>query len=430
MLVSGEAGAQSGQAGQTSAAASEAEILARLTPEQRRIYQSHRAARMAFEHELDAYWATIDARKADRRRKRAAGEPFTAADFVIGHPPKYVGPQLPPEIAAIVAAVRPPPPETPLPTVADYLQMARSEYGFVPEPATEQEFKRRYAAEALALGLTKDQVVRVYALETGGRGTYDMQSGVDPESRKGKPISSALGYAQLLHGNSVNELVNHGDRFVFRLRAMSAAPGTHRDRARRLLAKAKIVQAMLRVARSVPNDWSEHVKLGGSQRGMGIHALNLDADIGPWLQVTKLHGLKELAARNGRTALAGAEIELMNLAGPRTGLDMMEPTALGASTANFFSQGGYSRNTIVRDKSAAELLKALDERMDVNLQRPGSIEFAAIFDEVAASMPPAASPALSPMRAQLSAPRPVRAASPPNGLGLGVTGLSVFDSRN
>jgi hypothetical protein len=52
-------------------------------------------------------------------------------------------------------------------------------------------------------------------------------------------------------------------------------------------------------------------------------------------------------------------------------------------TANFFSEGGYTRNPIVRDKTAAELLVALEARMEVHLKKAGSIEFARIFDEVA-----------------------------------------------
>jgi hypothetical protein len=52
--------------------------------------------------------------------------------------------------------------------------------------------------------------VRIYALETGGQGTYDMQSGFNPITKTGRPISSALGYAQLLHANSTSELVKHG----------------------------------------------------------------------------------------------------------------------------------------------------------------------------------------------------------------------------
>jgi hypothetical protein len=121
----------------------------------------------------------------------------------------------------------------------------------------------------------------------------------------------------------------------------------------------------------------------GTPPGLGIHALNLDADVGPWLQVLKLKALKDEAAAAGRASLAGSEIELMNLAGPRTGLEMMMPVAHNMPTANFFSEGGYYRNTIVREKTAAELLAALNDRMEVNIKKPGAVEFAQIFDEVA-----------------------------------------------
>jgi hypothetical protein len=66
-----------------------------------------------------------------------------------------------------------------------------------------------------------------------------------------------------------------------------------------------------------------------------------------------------------------------------TALEMLLPVGLGMPTANFFSEGGYYRNTIVREKTAAELLKALNDRMEVNVKKPGAVEFAQIFDEVA-----------------------------------------------
>jgi hypothetical protein len=130
---------------------------------------------------------------------------------------------------------------------------------------------------------------------------------------------------------------------------MAATPGTPPERAEALKAKAAIVRRMLRAARSIPNEWSHHVRFAGTPPGLGIHALNLDADVGPWLQVLKLRGLKDDAANAGRESLAGAEIELMNLAGPRTGLEMLMPVAQNMPTSNFFSEGGYYRNTIVRE---------------------------------------------------------------------------------
>jgi hypothetical protein len=375
-------------AGVLSAAAAWAEttpkaLADKLTPAQHKVYEEHRKAKELFEAQHRGYWSRVEAKHQARRAKRLLGQEFEADDYVARQPPKFAGPELPADIARIVTEVRPPPPERPLATVADFLEQAREQYGFVPTPATEQEFKRRYAMEALSVGLSKDQVVRIYALETGGQGTYDMQAGFNPLTRKGKAISSALGYAQLLHANSTSELVKHGEGFARRLLTMAAAAKADPERAEALKAKAAIVRRMLRAARSIPHEWGAHMRFAGTPPGLGIHALNLDADVGPWLQVLKLKGLKDEAEQAGRHDLAGAEIELMNLAGPRTGLEMMTPVAQNMPTSNFFSEGGYYRNTIVREKTAAELLRALDERMEINVKKAGAVEFAQIFDEVA-----------------------------------------------
>jgi hypothetical protein len=359
------------------------ELAAKLSPAQRQIYEDYRRAREAFEARLRAYWARVDAKRDARRAKNLLAQASSAEDYVAEHPPKYAGPELPAEIAKIVAEVLPPVLPRPLPDVNGFLAAAKAEYGFVPTPTTELDFKRRYAREALAAGLSKDQVLRIYALETGGQGTYDMQSGINPLTKQGRPLSSALGYAQLLNGNSVSELVKHGTAFQRRLLQLAAEPGLPPARVADLREKAAVLRRMLRSARSVPNEWAAHVRLGGTASGLGIHALNLDADVGPWLQVLKLKALKEAAEAAGRGRLSGAEIELMNLAGPRTGLEMMTPLGRAMPTANFFSEGGYYRNTIVRQKTAAELLAALEQRMEVNLKKPGAVEFAQVFDELA-----------------------------------------------
>ena len=81
--------------------------------------------------------------------------------------------------------------------------------------ATEVEFKRAYAALALAAGLTREQAVRVYSFETGGNGNYDVQSGL--EHRPGtRAISTAIGYNQLLTTNSVELMAEQGHEFVRR----------------------------------------------------------------------------------------------------------------------------------------------------------------------------------------------------------------------
>jgi hypothetical protein len=359
------------------------ELAQRLTPAQQGVYLAYREARSTYERETRAYWRKVEAKRDARKARRLLGQAFTAEDYVATYPPKYQGPELPADIARVLAEVRPAPPERPRPAVADFLAHAKKQFGFVPRRATEKEFKQKYAVEALGVGLTKDQVVRVYALETGGLGTYDMQSGINPVTRQGKPISSALGYAQLLHANSAGELVKHGEAFARRLTAMAGMPGTPPARAAELKAKAAILRKMLRAARSVPNEWSAHQRFAMTPAGLGIHALNLDADVGPWIQVLKLKSLKDSAARHGHPSLSGAEIELMNLAGPGTGLEMMMPLGRQMPTPNFFSEGGYSRNPVVRDKTAGELLAALEARMEVHLKKPGSIEFAQIFDEAA-----------------------------------------------
>lgn len=359
------------------------ELAQRLSAAQQQAYLAWRAARSGYELQHRGYWRKVAAKRDARKARRLLGQPIIADDYVTTHPPKYQGPELPPDIAKIVAQVKPPPPEQRLPSVADFLAHAKKQFGFVPKRASEREFKRSYAIEALKVGLTKDQVVRVYALETGGLGTYDMQSGINPATRQGKPISSALGYAQLLHANSTGELVKNGDAFAERLTAMAGRPGTPAARTAELKAKAGILRKMLRAARSVPNEWSAHQRFAKTPPGLGIHALNLDGDVGPWLQVLKLKALKDSAARHGLANLSGAEIELMNLAGPGTGLEMMTPLGQKMPTANFFSEGGYARNPIVRDKTAGELLAALEARMEVHLKKAGSIEFAQIFDEVA-----------------------------------------------
>ena len=72
----------------------DAELLARLNDEQRKLYQDWRQARATFDAVHDRYWADVNARKAERRRKRGAGQALTLNDFVVPHPPKYAGPAL------------------------------------------------------------------------------------------------------------------------------------------------------------------------------------------------------------------------------------------------------------------------------------------------------------------------------------------------
>lgn len=375
-----------------------AQFAETLDERQQRLFTQVVEARAAFDKASDAYWSDVSDKRAARRAKKAMNQPLGIEDYVTAFPPEYAGPSLTTELAKawseFQARNAPTPRDVAKPTptvatVADALAAAKQAYGFEPARVSEREFKLRYAREALALGLSRDQVVRIYALETGGIGTADMQAGIHPIRKTGTPISTALGYAQLLAANSLDETAKHGPTFIARLQALAARPGLDAARAQALKAKVAALRKMVAYARSLPQQWDQHVANAGTPKGLGIHALNLDGDIGPWLQVVKLKGLKDLADKSGRTRLAGNEIELMNLAGPATGLEMMAGIGRTVPTPNFFSRGAYGRNSVVRGKTSVELLDALNQRMDENSKHAGTVEFVAVFDEIARERRPA-----------------------------------------
>ncbi len=377
------------------------EFLVTLNPPERTQLEAYLAANKIHEHRVDAYWSDVNAKRAERRRKKAAGIALIADDYAQTFPPTYEGPKLSPELAkrwnefqAKEEEKRPPP--KPRPGLADFLAQSKAHYDFVPERISEREFKLRYAREALAAGLSKDQVVRIYALETSGLGAADMVAGIHPIKKTGTPISTAIGYAQLLAANTLNEIAKTGPKFIERLHKLAAAEPA---RAAVLNAKAAALQKMVVVARTVPDDWGKQTALASTPRGLGMHAINVDGDIGPWLQVIKLKGLKTTAARKGITKLTGSEIELMNLAGPLTGIEMMMPVARTAPTPNFFERNAYGRNTIVRGKTAEGLIAALDERMEENIKNSGAVEFNAVFDELLGGAPAPSATVPAPSRA-------------------------------
>jgi hypothetical protein len=371
------------------------EFAANLSDAERERFQAYITAQSRHAASLDSYWKAVNDKRSLRKRKKIANQALVADDYVLTFPPAYSGPALTAELAKRWEAFQEKkdaegPPPTPKPGLKDFLSNARSQFDFVPDQIPEREFKLRYAREALALGLSKDQVVRIYALETSGLGTADMVAGIHPIKKTGKPISTAIGYAQLLAANSTSEIVKSGPAFVERLRRLSASANIDFERAARLNAKIESLKRMIAAARTVPNEWSSHQAYARTAKGMGIHAVNLDGDIGPWLQVIKVNGLRETAARKGMNALAGAEIELMNLAGPLTGIEMMRPVGRKVPTTNFFERQAYARNTIVRGKTAGELILALDQRMEENIKNPGAIEFNEAFDQALAERQSAA----------------------------------------
>jgi hypothetical protein len=356
-----------------------APAAAQVRPAETPSHAAYEQAHAAYVRAATAYWEDVAAKRRGRIAKRRQHEPITLADYVLTQPPVYTGPPRPPDLA--------PPPEPlveqePIPVVADFLQAAADEFGFVPDlPKSESEFKRAYVKAALAAGLTREQIVGVYAFETGGRGTYDMQAGVTPT--RTRAISPALGYNQLLSTNTVSLLAEYGDHYlaVLQGKAQKLGPEARQPFERKLAALRK----MIAYCRSVPPQWSAYDTLAKKTRGgWGAHAAVLDIDIGPMLQVQKLLDSVRFAKSKGYTApLSAAELELMNLTGDGNGIDLVTmPQTLRdrVPTANFFQPNGYARNPIAkRTGTVANLFAELETIIAREIRSPGAQEMAAAF---------------------------------------------------
>ena len=355
--------------------------LAPAIAEYQRKLAAYTLARAQYEAEVNTYWTAIAEKRRIRNDKRRNQAEIVAEDYVLTQPPVYSGPRRPVDPAA--PDEKPPsPPRKYVPVVADFLKAAAEHFHFVPQrPASEIEFKRAYVRTASAAGLTRDQVVRIYGFESGGNGSYDVQAGLEYR-RTGRAISTALGYNQLLHVNSISMLAENGERIVKALEAKAA----------RLTGAAKIglqgkianVRRMIEFSRTVPVRWSEHEKLAGTPEGLGPHALNLDIDVGPLLQTQKLLDSVVFARRKGLgRPLRAAELELMNFTGDGNGFDMVSmPEAMRGKvpTANFFRQSGYERNPVAsRNNVVAKLMASIDAKMDRESRQKGARDMATLF---------------------------------------------------
>jgi hypothetical protein len=349
--------------------------------EYRRKLREYEQARAAFEEEAGAYWSAISEKRKGRNAKRRERQSIALDDYVLTQPPVYSGPKRP--VNPEPEEEKPPRERKPIPVVADFLKAAADNFQFVPQrPSSEVEFKRAYARYALAAGLTREQAVRVYSFETGGTGNHDMQSGLSASRPGSRAISTAIGYNQLLTTNSVELLAEQGHEFIKELTAraatLSGAPRKAMDQ------KLAVLKKMVAFTRTVPDTWSDHEKLANTPQGWAVHAMVLDIDVGPMLQTHKLLTSVIFArAKSYNRPLSAAELEMMNLTGDGTGLDMVTmPQAMREQvpTSNFFQRGGYERNPVaIRHNTVAKLLAVTDERMDFNSAKPGAKELAAAF---------------------------------------------------
>src|SRR5882672_2708933 len=232
--------------------------LPQAIAEYRRKLREYQEARAAFEQEASAYWNSIAEKRRGRNAKRRDRQAIALDDYVLTQPPVYAGPKRPVDPSPSPSE----PDETPrqrkhIPVVADLLKAALEHFQFTPQrPADEVEFKGAYARVASTAGLTREQAVRVYSLETGGNGNHDMQSGLSAPRPGSRAISTAIAYQQLLTTNIV-ELVAEQGRDILKALTEKAArlsgpPGKAMDQ------KIAVFKRMVAFARSVPDEWAAH----------------------------------------------------------------------------------------------------------------------------------------------------------------------------
>jgi hypothetical protein len=350
--------------------------MAAAMEQYRRALDAYNAVHDRYAAAANAYWSSVTEKRKLRNSKRAAGEALAIDDYVLEQPPVYTGPPKPKN------PLKPEAPghRAPVPVVADFIAAAQKQFNFVPRfPQSDLQFKQVYGQVAQAAGLTKDQVVRIYSFEATGNGSYDVEAGLE-YNKHGRAITTALGYNQLLATNSVEILGEKGPQFIEEFRAEAAhLTGIERQA---LESKIDVLRKMVAFARSVPDDWSQHEALASTEKGIAVHALNLDIDVGPLLQTQKLLDSVVFARRKGVTrTLTAAELEMMNLTGDGNGFDMVTmPNEWRdrVPTANFFRPSGYFDNPVAqRNNVVAKLIAATDARMDEESKKQGARDLAA-----------------------------------------------------
>ncbi len=337
----------------------------------------------AYEQQAAAYWDSIAGKRRIRNAKRRENQPIALADYMLTQPPVYSGPPKP--ISPFPPPSPPPvPPKPKIPVFADFLAAASAEWGFMPDlPASDAEFMRAYARAARAAGLTREQIVGVYAFETGGHGSYNSQAGLTTPRPNAHAISPAIGYNQLLSTNTVSLFGESGEHFIATLSAKAKTlQGARRTAFER---KFAVLKRMIAYCRSLPHSWAKYDEIAKhTDKGWGIHAAVLDIDVGPLLQVQKLLDSVHFARAKGYAApLTAAELELMNLTGDGNGIDIVTmPADMRARvpTANFFQHQGYERNPVAqRTGVVAVLIAEIENKMKSAARSQGAKDLAAAF---------------------------------------------------
>lgn len=334
-------------------------------------YAEWKSAYASYDEKANIYWNLVAEKRKARNQKLASRQAIALNDYVLTQPPIYNGPAKPklPDNGVEKKTQQ-------IPGVNDFIAASKRVYGFTPErPQNEADFMRSYAKAAQEIGLSSDQLVAIYAFETGGDGTHDLQSGMIKTNVNARPISTAIGYNQLVATASVSLMWEYGGEIEQELRQQAVHAVSNRRQV--LLNKANIVSKMTAKAKTVPHQWSRQAELAKTDAGLGIHAMTMDKDVGPLLQIHKLKTSIQFIKRKGVTRhLSGAELEMLNLTGDGNGFDMVTmPEAFRAQvpTANFFLRTGFERNPVAKHNNTVDaLIRATNAKMQTNMQRDGA----------------------------------------------------------
>lgn len=326
---------------------------ANLTPE-----EQYKQAKERYDTRLNDYWSNVV------KTRKTQG-------FVNDFPPRYEGPPKPKGVT------EPKEPKT-LPRLNDMLDGSRNlnrlitgdpnQPDYSIRRVTEDQFKQNYAAEVLktgtANGLTpevvRNIVQRIYAFESGGAGTHEMLSGMPQDLLKAdkpgettiadqrrafRPVSTAIGYTQMLQYNTVRQFDVNGGEMSQRLRQMAQEDPS---RAQELNNKAQMVENLQTLIRKELKSFAQANAAGpadkrknyldangeptdlcredfaksdiklpgreitGRQLASSLHAFHMDGDVGPILQSAELNHLLKFAKDNDFTGLLTQQKDAFN----------------------------------------------------------------------------------------------------------------------
>ncbi|MBS2007083.1 MAG: hypothetical protein JST01_08580 [Cyanobacteria bacterium SZAS TMP-1] len=318
------------------------------------------AAHGKFEREKKAYWDNVAAEKKAHHFVMTFPPEYTGPPKPKPDKPTPVAPNTIPTINEMLADAK---------HLNQFAFGDKNQPTFNLTDGSEAEFKQNYAREALrvgrAHGLQKDEVrdiVRsIYAFEDGGWGTHDTLSSMPQslvaadkpgstairDARRnfhldGATASSALGYNQLLMLNTMEKISHQSKPISDRLEELAKAESDP-ARAAQLQDKARMVaalgpaltrelQAMVNDENRKPPDerknylnsdgtFSEQLlkdfgrskdqtSVGLTRQDMAraVHALNLDADVGPIIQAQEFGNLLTYADKfNYQSLLQGKD---------------------------------------------------------------------------------------------------------------------------